>query len=296
MKKDWTREQYRQPVVSRIMIAALKMRNCRIRGDGHEVGEITIANVHLNFRTAKRDVENGSAAYKRFWDLLAYYSAKFCPDFLCGDFNTALFSVVPELRARGFQINLAAWYCWQNHSEQFPRVASCGIFRLGPCQGIRMCFDASVFGFASPPLPANCSMMMEILRDEDGKEVERRRYAVPKYGIMGQGLSLWSYARHLEDNRREQFVKWTMTPAFDALSPEVAGIIECATAGKRMFPYGVDTSIGSKSWTWPEGPISKQKLASYKGFEENFRYGAHMPLMIHIGNSYDTIAAQKAGN
>ena len=167
-------------------------------------------------------------------------------------------------------------------------------------------------------VPANCRMMMEIVRDEDFKEVERRRYAVPKYGLMGPGWPLVSY-RPLEANRREQFVKWTMTPAFDALSPAVAGIIECATSDKRMFPFRVDTSIGSKSWTWPEGPMSEQKLASYEGFEELFNRGAHMPLMIYIGNSYDTrqtkdavarraenaarrgwdkdrIAAQKAGN
>ena len=251
--------------LSRILIASLKMRYFRTRGGGDEadsLDEIKIANVHLYFRTAKRDVANGAAAYKRFWDVLAQYLAEFCPNFLCGDFNMALFAVVPELRARGFQINLAAWYCWQNHLEQHPRADSCGIFRLGPCQGIRMCFGASVFGLASPPLPANCSMVMEILRDEDGKEIEKRQYAVPKLGFLGQGYPLTSY-RPLETKRREQFVKWTMTPAFDALSPAVAGIIECTKSDKAMFPFEVDTSIGSETWTWPEGPVSKQKLASY---------------------------------
>ena len=81
-------------------------------------------------------------------------------------------------------------------------------------------------------------------------------------GVLGQGFPLASY-RPVEANRRAQFVKWTMTPAFDALSPAVAGIIECTKSDKAMFPFEVDTSIGSETWTWPEGPVSKQKLASY---------------------------------
>ena len=105
----------------------------------------------------------------RFWDVLAAFLVKCGCRYLCGDFNMALFCVVPELRARGFQINLAAWYCWQNHLEQRVRADSCGISRLGPCQAVRMCFDASAFGLTSPTLPSNCSMAMEILRDENGK-------------------------------------------------------------------------------------------------------------------------------
>ena len=117
-----------------------------------------------------------------------------------------------------------------------------------------------------------------------------------KLELMGQGYGLTNY-RPLEPKRREQFVKWTMTPAFDALSPAVAGIIECTKSDKAMFPFKVDTSIGSESWTWPEGPVSKQKLASYERFDpdkELFKRGAHMPLMIYIGSSKDTRRTPKA--
>ena len=109
------------------------------------------------------------------WDLLAQSMVEYRPSFLCGDFNMALFSVVPELRARGFQINLAAWYCWKIDSVGRVQADSCGIFRIGPCQGIRMCFDASVFGIETPKLPSNCSMVMEILRDDTGKESGQRQ-------------------------------------------------------------------------------------------------------------------------
>ena len=175
------KKQQVKGAVSRIMVASLKMRFFKIRGgggdgisggggDGDEaegLDEIKIANVHLHFRTAKRDLQGGSAAYKRFWDLLARYLVEFRPSFLCGDFNMALFCVVPELRARGFAVNVAAWYCWQNIHEANVRVDSCGIFRIGPCQGIRMCFDSSVFGL-TPPHKAR------MLLHGDGDRVRRR--------------------------------------------------------------------------------------------------------------------------
>ena len=282
--------------VSRIMIASLKMRHLRIRGrgvdgdDAEDLDEIRIANAHLHFRTAKRQLRAGATAYKRFWDLLAKYMAEFRPSLLCGDFNMALFAVIPELRARGFQISLAAWYCWQNNLETHVRADSCAIFRIGPCQGIRMCFDASVFGLQSPALPKNCSMVMEILRDNEGKEIERRPYGVPRMGVLGQGFPLASY-RPLEPKRREKIVQWTFTHAFDALSPAVAGIIQCTRDDKDMFPSTVDNSIGSESWSWPEGPISKQKLASYDLFDPHrqfFQRGAHMPLMVYMGSSSES--------
>ena len=96
------------------MIVSLKMRHVRIRGSGdhnaaaRDEDELRIANVHLHCRTAKRDTLGGGNAAKKWWDILARYLAEFSPRYLCGDFNMALFCVVPELRARGFQINLAA--------------------------------------------------------------------------------------------------------------------------------------------------------------------------------------------
>ena len=53
-----------------------------------------------------------------------------------------------------------------------------------------------------------------------------------------------------------------------------------------MFPLGVDTSIGSPSWFWPEDVPAKQKLIDYTKFDpyaKIFSKGAHMPLMIFVG-------------
>ena len=163
------------------------MRYFKLRGGGEdgdeaeEIDEIRICNAHLNYKTTKRDLNSGGQAYSRFWDSLARHLVTFGPRVLCGDFNMALFAVVPELRARGFQINLAAWYCWQNHIQRIARADSCAIFRLGPCQGIRMCFDAPALGIRSPELPPSCSMVMETVRDGDGKEIDKRGYEVTEF-------------------------------------------------------------------------------------------------------------------
>ena len=55
---------------SRIMIASAKMRYFKIRGggededDAEDIDEIKICNAHLHFRTAKKDLDKGSHAFK----------------------------------------------------------------------------------------------------------------------------------------------------------------------------------------------------------------------------------------
>ena len=56
---------------------------------------------------------------------------------------------------------------------------------------------------------------------------------------------------------------------------------ECSLQG-RIPPSGPG------SWCWSKGPLSKQKLPEYELFDphrELFKRGAHMPLMVYIGNS-----------
>ena len=106
--------------------------------------------------------------------------------------------------------------------------------------------------------------------------------------LLGQGFPLASY-RPEHPPRREQFVLWTFTPVFDKASPAVAGIMDMTTK-RDAFPFGVKTSIGPPSWSWPEDAPSKQKLVSVKHFDpqqEFFKRGAHMPLMIFVGAQSD---------
>ena len=109
--------------MSKIMIASAKMRCFKLRGGGDELrgggddddpqedkDDIVICNAHMHALTTQTRLIQGSTKYKDFWDDLAKYLVYFQVRYLCGNFNEALFCVVPELRARGFQINIAAWY------------------------------------------------------------------------------------------------------------------------------------------------------------------------------------------
>ena len=287
--------------VSRMMIASAKMRFWENRGSGEDgfvdqdADEFRLANVHLHYRTAKRDLQGGGEAYKRFWDMLARYLAEFRPAVLCGDFNMALFAVVPELRARGFQVNLAALYCWKNEYEEKVRADSCGIFRLGPHSGVRLCYGISAFGVEEHELPESCRMVMQTLRTADNKEV-KRPYPITNIDFMGQGYPLDSYIPKAAD-RKAQWVKWSFTPVLEESDPAVAEVLRCAKDVRAMFPFRPDTTIGAASWKWPVQPVSRQKPADFDKFDPNrqfFRRGAHMPLMIWVGGAGDVRRTSEA--
>ena len=74
-----TKEKKDKTAVSRIMIASAKMRFWRTRGSGEadsddqDFDELRFANVHLNYKTAKKELHAGGESYKHFWGLLARY-------------------------------------------------------------------------------------------------------------------------------------------------------------------------------------------------------------------------------
>ena len=103
--------------------------------------------------TAKKEVSDGARSLKRFFDELAGYIVEFGARILAGDFNLALWQVVPELRARGVQANLAAWYPWKNHLENHTRMDSCAIIMIWKCEAIGKTHDTSALGFEMPELP-----------------------------------------------------------------------------------------------------------------------------------------------
>jgi len=98
-----------------------------------------------------------------FWDELAGILRTNDVDFLCGDFNMALWRVVPERKARGLQITMLAFYPWacthggvativEYLDEDNPedtigachdevRFDSCGIFALKPVTDLHREFN-----------------------------------------------------------------------------------------------------------------------------------------------------------
>ena len=56
----------------------------------------------------------GQTKHKAFWDWLWEKIVLFKVQVLMGDFNMSLFKVIPELRHRGVDIDLGAWYPWKS--------------------------------------------------------------------------------------------------------------------------------------------------------------------------------------
>ena len=136
------------------------MKHYKLRGRGaKDLDEITICNVHLHSATAARKVHNPGETLKRFFDKLARACQIYEPRYICGDVNMGLYQFVPEMRARGFCIQIAAFYVWETTQTKTVKSDSCGIFRVGPCRGVRMCYDASALGVTQTPLPDNCKIV-----------------------------------------------------------------------------------------------------------------------------------------
>ena len=91
---------------------------------------LTVASVHMHSRTAKKDTNAKKEVYDGFWDLLAQYIVRFGVRLMGGDFYMSLFCVVPQLRARGFQINLAAFYPFWMEAQDEMYTDSCGVFLI----------------------------------------------------------------------------------------------------------------------------------------------------------------------
>ena len=66
-------------------------------------------------------------SHKELWPWLAGKIIKFEVDIMMGDFNMSLFKVVPELRSRGVEIDVVAWYPWKA-PDGTPMADSCGIY------------------------------------------------------------------------------------------------------------------------------------------------------------------------
>ena len=95
--------------IARWMVAACRMRFWVIG----EQETVTFMCVQLNRMTAKKEVSKWSESLKGFWDEIVEDITKYGVRNFTGDFNMQLFSAVAELRARGLQANLAAWYPWE---------------------------------------------------------------------------------------------------------------------------------------------------------------------------------------
>ena len=147
----------------------------------------------------QKQTKEAATVYKSFWDNLASRLVQFGARLLVGDFNMSLWCVVVELRARGFQINLAAWYPFYMAVQTEMMVDSIGMFCIGPWQGIKLIYYCSILKVLPPPRSDNNSMGMEEIKDENDKVIDRKRYDVHNFRIQKankvQGYVIDRYCR-----------------------------------------------------------------------------------------------------
>ena len=278
--------------VSKIMIAALKMRYLRILGEGGTLtDELAIANVHLSSKTAKKDsgLRGQAVALKAFYDRLATYVMRFGARLMVGDWNMQLFSVIPEMRARGFEISLAAWFPFHFGKEAENRSDSCGIFTIGPWPRVRIAFDQAVFGMVPAARSAANSMVMEVIKDDAGREVSKTPYEVEElYDKKCQGYALSCYMPKV-DATKAKYVDMTFdvqvsTDTQQAAVNEVRETMRTkATATPQLC---VDFTTGEGSWDWSSTLECKQKPSrsvKFDPMQEFSKRGAHRTLMVYIG-------------
>ena len=86
------------------------------------------------------------------FDKLAEGVVKFSSRVLCIDANMALWCVVPELRARGLMISMAAFSpFYHSPDKKNAKMDSLGIFVIGPTLSIRMAFCPTLVGDVPAP-------------------------------------------------------------------------------------------------------------------------------------------------
>ena len=216
--------------MSRIMVVACKMRWFRIHGGGGENADtLVLCNCHLHFMTAKKEVNNGSEALAGFFDELVNYIIEFGARVLAGDFNMALWTVVPELQARGLQANLASWFPWRTAHEKDAMIDSCCVIIIGPTLGIRKVYDASVLDMEAPAMPDGWSLMIE--------SCTREPFGLKEFKCLSDsGYPLKSY-KPVVDSRKRKFVMWTFEATVNRGSSAVAEILHCAHTDKAFFKF-----------------------------------------------------------
>ena len=278
--------------MSKIMVVTAKMKDFRLRGGGAHsnedgnIDEITIVNAHLNHATSMGRLRSG---YNKFWDELAKYCAVFRPRFLCGEFGAALFNVAPQMRVRGFQINLAAWQCWRRCEDEGVMVGDTGIFRLGPCDAIQLCYHSNVFGFSAPAGSFDLTYFGDEENESDSEPLQRPYPEVEPFPHQFN-------ARHFKTcvnahpRRRELFMKNTFTPVFGEETPAMAEM-QAFSNNKEMFPHGVSTSMGGFSWFLPQDVASEQKVGCFD--TSSYALGSCVPVMIFMGKEEPEKRGQK---
>ena len=284
---------------SRILVVTLKMRFFRfdvddengtpkIHGGGARMDELTVMSVHLHYMCAKKAVKEGAQALKEFWDELADHIMEYQVRIFGGDFNMALFCVIPEMRARGILVNVAAWFPWKWMPVGSTKIDSMGIFIVGPCQGCRKIFDASSIlpsAVVSHAVGASWEVMYKSRGGGRSEKPANQRHELACSERRGAGFTIESYQPKNAD-RRKQFIEWTLDPVIGLESLSMQGPLLSGRNDRAAFPFAPRSGKGMPTLNWAMLPPCQQKCCEMEKFdpdEELWDAGAHFPTMIFVG-------------
>ena len=134
---------------NRLMFCTAKFRAKYFLDSDPDPDEFGIAVAHLHCGCAKKTNNMGGTHYNTFFDELGHGIVRYKSRVLCMDANMALWCVVPELRARGFMVSMAAFFPFKVGGKAM--VDSLGIFVIGPTERIKMAYCPSVLGKIKEP-------------------------------------------------------------------------------------------------------------------------------------------------
>jgi hypothetical protein len=160
---------------------------------------VAVCNAHMHHSTAKKQSGQGfSASHKVFFDTLASAMAVHQVRILAGDFNMSMWIVCEELRTRGLQVDIAAWYAFKDELKNCVASDSCGIWIV---KG-RSCNPLLGAGIFTDPEPVLQSF-------NKGQGFSLDSY-LPKHGALGAvNRSLAAAALAARDNK---CVGWDWLP------------------------------------------------------------------------------------
>ena len=130
--------------------------------------------------------------------------------------NMSMWAVVPEMRARGFQICLAAWAPWNLGDDPDVYSDSWGIFIIGPFEGIRYAYGAEAFGLNEAYLDkAHQKALCEETNARGKKNMVK--YKIKRLETAGPGFPMASFQPeqgHFPTMcpTKLRFLKWSFQP------------------------------------------------------------------------------------
>jgi hypothetical protein len=185
---------------------------------------------------------------------------------MMGDFNMSFFKVIDQLRSRGLEIDLAAWYPWKAASGT-TMADSCGIFFIGYKATFKLCYGLECL-HGNDFTGLGCNQV--------DPRTEKTFSVHEKNGGPGQTLATympkdWTYEEKLKTTLTGTHCpeKLVLLPPMDRLKHAVAGT-------EQSFPNG-----GWNFLRFKEKKLEDELWA----LDGKSQGGSHFPLCVFTHNA-----------